>query len=111
MATSQVTRVHWPSTSLSGYLSRRSLCTSSRTAAPLTQCEPRLIGLSQEGSWPVHTPFWTSAVTVQPTAQWVQPFFRLSIGVPGWGGMGREVCRERVGQLVEIVVVAGTLKK
>ena len=37
-------RVHWPLTSFIGYFSRRSPCTSSRTAAPLAQCEPRLIG-------------------------------------------------------------------
>jgi hypothetical protein len=66
-----------------GYFSRRSLCTSSRTLAPLAQCEPRLIGLSQDGSWPVHTPFCTSAVTVQPTAQCVQMLFLISIGTPG----------------------------
>src|SRR3546814_11378606 len=87
MASSQEVRVHWPSTSLTGYLSRRSVCTSSRTLAPLAQCEPRLIGLSQDGSWPVHTPIWTSAVTVQPTAHWVQMFFLISIVTPGGGGL------------------------
>src|ERR1700731_3169028 len=79
-------RVHWPLTSLSGYLSRRSPCTSSRTAAPLAQCEPRLIGLSQLGSWPIHTPFATSAVTVQPTEQWVQIFLRIATAAPAGGG-------------------------
>src|SRR5215468_2379248 len=86
IAVSHDTRVHWPLTSLSGYLSRRSLCTSSRTEAPLAQCEPRLNGLSQLGSWPIHTPFCTSAVTVQPTEQWVQMLLRVSSGAPGLGG-------------------------
>src|SRR5580700_7228770 len=79
-------RVHWPPTSFSGYLSRRSPDTSSRTAAPLAQCEPRLIGLSQLGSWPIQTPFATSAVTVQPTAQWVHTLLRLTSCAPGAGG-------------------------
>src|SRR5580700_5955934 len=86
IAVSHDTRVHWPLTSLSGYLSRRSLCTSSRTEAPLAQCEPRLNGLSQLGSWPIHTPFCTSAVTVQPTEQWVQMLLRISTGAPLAGG-------------------------
>src|SRR5580700_2016702 len=87
IAVSHDTRVHWPLTSLSGYLSRRSLCTSSRTDAPLAQCEPRLNGLSQLGSWPIHTPFATSAVTVQPTEQWVQMFLRSStVASVGGGG-------------------------
>src|SRR5262249_30181620 len=72
--------------SLTGYLSRRSPCTNSRTAAPLAQCEPRLIGLSQLGSWPIHTPFCTSAVTVQPTEQWVHMFLRTSTRAPALGG-------------------------
>src|SRR5262244_2033647 len=79
-------RVHWPLTSLVGYLSRRSPCTSSRTAAPLAQCEPRLNGLSQLGSCPIHTPFATSAVTVHPTEQWVQMFLRTSTSTPAGGG-------------------------
>src|SRR6185295_18756736 len=78
MATSQEMRVHWPFTSFIGYFRRRSPLTSSRTAAPLAQCEPRLIGESQLGSWPTHTPFTTSAVTVQPTEQWVQMFLRIT---------------------------------
>src|SRR6201993_4325459 len=86
MACSQVTRVHWPPTSFIGYLSRRSPETSSRTAAPLAQCEPRLIGLSQLGSWPIHTPFATSAVTVHPTAQCVQTLLRTVTGTPVGGG-------------------------
>src|ERR1043166_2100053 len=60
-----------------GYLSRRSPITNSRTEAPLAQCEPRLIGESQLGSCPIHTPLDTSAVTVQPTAQCVQIPFRM----------------------------------
>src|SRR5438067_1759091 len=64
-------RVHLPSTSLVGYLSRRSPCACSRTEAPLAQCAPRLNGLSKPGSCRVHTPFCTVAMTVQPTEQWV----------------------------------------
>src|SRR5580704_9417150 len=79
-------RVHSPLTSFIGYLRRRSPWTSSRTEAPLAQCEPRLIGLSQLGSWPIHTPFATSAVTVQPTEQWVQMFLRSSTAAPVGGG-------------------------
>src|ERR1700680_4959367 len=79
-------RVHWPPTSFSGYLSRRSPDTSSRTAAPLAQCDPRLIGLSQLGSWPIHTPLATSAVTVQPTAQWVQMLLRIVAFAPAARG-------------------------
>src|SRR6202051_1690555 len=76
MAWSHFMRGHCPLTSFSGYLSRRSLCTSSRTEAPLAQCDPRLIGESQLGSCPIHTPFRTSAVTVHPTAQCVQMLLR-----------------------------------
>src|SRR3981081_1751039 len=75
-------RVPSPLTSFIGYLRRRSPCTGSRTEAPLAQCEPRLIGLSQAGSWPTQTPFCTSAITVQPTEQWVQMFFLISVGAP-----------------------------
>src|SRR5712671_2201668 len=82
MAWSHETRCHSPLTSFIGYLRRRSPCTSSRTEAPLAQCEPRLIGLSQAGSWPTQTPFWTSAITVQPTEQCVQMFFLISVGAP-----------------------------
>src|SRR6476646_7463878 len=86
MARSHGTRVHWPFTSFIGYLSRRSLCTSSRTEAPLAQCEPRLNGLSQLGSWPIHTPLETSAVTVQPTAQCVQMLLWIVTAAPCAGG-------------------------
>src|ERR1019366_1015422 len=79
-------RVHWPSVSFIGYFRRRSLCTSSRTEAPLAQWEPRLIGLSQLGSWPIHTPLATSAVTVQPTAQWVQMLLRTVTAAPPAAG-------------------------
>ena len=85
IATSQEMRVHLPSTSLIGYLRRRSPCTSSRVAAPLAQCEPRLIGESQPGSWPTQTPFCTSPITVQPTEQCVQMFLRMVIATPGCG--------------------------
>jgi hypothetical protein len=44
----------------------------SRTAAPLAQCAPRLMGLSKAGSCPTHTPFCTSAMVPQPTEQWPQ---------------------------------------
>src|SRR5690606_37591084 len=71
MAWSQEMRSHLPSTSLVGYFRRRSPWPCSRTEAPLAQCAPRLNGLSKPGSWPVHTPFSTSAMTVQPTEQWV----------------------------------------
>ncbi len=46
----------------------------------MAQCVPRLIGESQAGSWPTHTPFCTSAITVQPTEQWVQMFLMRWIG-------------------------------
>src|SRR5882724_508601 len=82
MATSQDIFCHSPLTSFIGYFRRRSPCTSSRTEAPLAQCEPRLIGLSQAGSWPTQTPFCTSAITVQPTEQCVQTFFLISVGAP-----------------------------
>src|SRR5258708_32826737 len=82
MAWSHDRRVHSPLTSFIGYFRRRSPCTSSRTEAPLAQCDPRLIGLSQAGSWPTQTPFWTSAITVQPTEQCVQMFFLISVGAP-----------------------------
>src|SRR6185437_5661110 len=79
-------RVHWPPVNFIGYFSRRSLCTSSRTEAPLAQCEPLLIGLSQLGSCPIHTPLDTSAVTVQPTAQCVQMFLWMVTAEPGAAG-------------------------
>src|ERR1700756_1414215 len=62
-----------------GQRTRRSLCTSSRTEAPLAQCDPRLIGESQLGSWPIQTPFNTSAVTVHPTEQCVQMLLRTIV--------------------------------
>src|SRR5215468_8660228 len=86
IAVSQETFVHCPLTSFIGYLRRRSPWASSRTDAPLAQWEPRLIGLSQLGSWPIHTPFATSAVTVQPTEQCVQIFLRIPTAAPAGGG-------------------------
>src|SRR6185312_9613764 len=62
-----------------GYFRRRSPITSSRTEAPLAQCEPRLIGESQLGSWPIHTPLETSALTVQT-------FLRMVTVAPLTGG-------------------------
>jgi hypothetical protein len=44
------------------------------------------MGLSQLGSCPIHTPFATSAVTVQPTEQWVQTLFRMTTSLPAGGG-------------------------
>src|SRR5579872_5158838 len=79
-------RVHCPFAIFIGYLSRRSPLTNSRTEATLAQCEPRLIGESQLGSWPIHTPFDTSAVTVQPTEQWVQLLLRMVTAAPCAGG-------------------------
>src|SRR5215831_11805572 len=70
-------RVHWPFAIFIGYLRRRSPDTSSRTEAPLAQCEPRLIGESQLGSCPTQTPLETSAVTVHPTEQCVQTLLRI----------------------------------
>src|SRR5687768_2543120 len=51
-AWSQPMRCHFPSTSFIGYLSRREswAMPCSRIAAPLAQCEPRLIGESNTGS-------------------------------------------------------------
>src|SRR3954463_1251585 len=86
MATSHAIFCHSPLTSFIGDFRRRSPCTSSRTEAPLAQCEPRLIGLSQAGSWPTQTPFCTSAITVQPTEQCVQMFFLISVGAPTFSG-------------------------
>src|SRR5712675_3718016 len=86
MAWSHDRRVHSPLTSFIGYFSRRSPCTSSRTEAPLAQCEPRLIGESQPGSWPIHTPLATSPMTVHPTEQCVQTFLRVVTVAPGGGG-------------------------
>src|SRR5258708_22373129 len=82
MAWPHDSRCHSPLTSFIGYFRRRSPCTSSRTEARLAQCDPRLIGLSQDGSCQTQTPFWTSAITVQPTEQCVQMFFLISVGAP-----------------------------
>src|SRR5262249_61108684 len=70
-------RVHWPLASFIGYFRRRSPLTSSRTEAPLAQCDPRLIGESQLGSCPIQTSLRTSAVTVQPPEQCVQMLLRI----------------------------------
>src|ERR1035437_10402844 len=82
MACSHLMRVHWPFASFIGYFRRRSPMTNSRTEAPLAQCEPRLRGDSQLGSWPIHTPLETSAVTVHPTAQCVQMLLRMVTAAP-----------------------------
>src|SRR5690606_2532932 len=67
-------RCHLPPTSFTGYLSRCESCVMpcSRIEAPLAQCEPRLIGESNTGSWRTHTPFSTTASMAQPTEQCVQ---------------------------------------
>ena len=78
IASSQLIRVHFPSTSFIGYFRRRSPWACSRTEAPLAQWAPRLNGLSQPGSCPTQTPLATSAMTVQPTEQWVQTDFMVS---------------------------------
>ena len=82
MASSQLIRTHLPPDSFIGYFKRRSPLAVSRTDAPLAQCAPRLIGLSQPGSCPVQTPFCTSATTVQPTEQCVQTDFLISAAIP-----------------------------
>src|SRR3990167_470556 len=65
-------RWYLPPTSFIGYLRRYSPWPFSRSAAPLAQCAPRLIGESKTGSWRTHTPFSTTASTAQPTEQWPQ---------------------------------------
>ena len=45
-----------------------------------------MIGESQAGSWPIHTPLETSAATVQPTEQNVQMFLRMVTSAPGCRG-------------------------
>src|SRR5438876_182889 len=86
IAWSQEMRVHLPSTSLVGYLSRRSPCACSRTEAPLAQWAPKLNGLSKPGSWRVHTPFCTVAMTVQPTEQWVHTVLTDLVSPAGAAG-------------------------
>ena len=71
-------RWYLPSTSFIGYLSRNSPCAFSRSAPPLAQCPPRLIGESNTGSWRTQTPFSTTASTAQPTEQWVHTVRRTS---------------------------------
>src|SRR6185312_626719 len=91
-------RTQRPFSSFIGYFSRRSPETSSRTEAPFAQCEPRLMGLSQLGSWPIHTPFETSAVTVQPTEQCVQILLRMVTCAPAAaGGPASAFCTLRRG--------------
>src|SRR4029079_10100495 len=86
MAWSHTIFCHSPLTSFIGYFSRRSPCTTSRAAAPLAQCAPRLIGESQDGCWPIHTPLATSAVTVQAHEQNVQTFLRMVTAAPAAAG-------------------------
>ena len=84
-ASSHDMRFHFPPVSFIGYLRRRTPMPCSRTAAPLAQCEPRFSGESKSGSCPVHTPFWTSAMTPQPTEQCVQTLRRISVWTPSRG--------------------------
>src|SRR5680860_101284 len=76
-----------------GYLSLRSPCPCSRNEAPLAQWEPRFIGESKSGSWPVHTPFCTSAMTPQPTEQWVHTERRISVLTPSLGALSKASAR------------------
>ncbi len=69
-AWSQLMRWYLPLTSFIGYLRRYSPWPCSRSAAPLAQWAPMLIGESNTGSWRTHTPFCTTASTAQPTEQW-----------------------------------------
>src|SRR5258706_12883873 len=62
-------RLYLPLTSFIGYLRRCSPWPCSRSAAPLAQCAPILIGESNTGSWRTHTPFCTMASLEQPTEQ------------------------------------------
>src|SRR5215470_19116069 len=81
IAVSQEMRWYLPFTSFIGYF-RRCECSvmpCSRTEAPFAQCEPRLSGESNTGSWRTHTPFCTTASTAQPTEQCVQTVRLISI--------------------------------
>src|SRR6185503_1512854 len=74
---------HLPPTSFIGVFRRCESCVMpcSRIEAPLAQCEPRLSGESNTGSWRIHTPFCTTASIEQPTEQWVQ-MVRLTSSLP-----------------------------
>ena len=69
-AWSQLMRSYLPFTSFIGVFRRYSPWPFSRTAAPLAQWAPRLMGLSNTGSWRTQTPFSTTASMAQPTEQW-----------------------------------------
>src|SRR5262247_1006597 len=78
-AWSHVRRWYLPFTSFIGYF-RRCECSvmpCSRTLAPLAQCEPRLIGESNTGSWRTHTPFsatcfsCASALPIRLNGSWL----------------------------------------
>jgi hypothetical protein len=89
-AWSQVMRWYLVPTSFIGYLRRYSPWPFSRTAAPLAQCAPRLMGLSNTGSWRTHTPFSTTASMAQPTEQCPQTV-RLTFNLAGAERGGRLV--------------------
>ena len=69
IAVSQLIRFHFPSSSFIGDLSRLSLITCSRAAAPFEHRLPWLIGCSNHGSMLTQVSFSTSAMKPQPTAQ------------------------------------------
>src|SRR5690349_16480573 len=81
IASSQLMRLYFPSTSFIGYL-RRCECSvmpCSRTDAPLAQCAPRLIGESNTGSCRTQTPLVTTASIEQPTEQCVHTVRRTTV--------------------------------
>ncbi len=78
-ASSQEIFSYLPLTSFIGYFKRCSPWPCSRSAAPLAQCAPRLIGLSNTGFWRTHTPFCTTASVAQPTEQCEQIVRLISI--------------------------------
>ncbi len=95
-AWSQEIFFHLPSTSFMGYLRRLSPWPCSRTEAPLAQWAPRLNGDSKSGSWPVQTPFWTSAITPQPTEQWVHTLRRILRSTPNRGAVSLAARARRI---------------
>src|SRR6185369_12751145 len=81
IASSQLMRLYFPSTSFIGYL-RRCECSvmpCSRMLAPLAQCAPMLMGESNTGSWRIHTPSCTTASMEQPTEQCVHTVRLISV--------------------------------
>jgi uncharacterized protein YqjF (DUF2071 family) len=60
MAWSQLTFCHWPVHQLERVFQPPLAVDELADRRAFAQCVPRLIGLSQDGSWPTHTPFTTS---------------------------------------------------